>query len=118
MSRRQNLLVGYRPAPRRGFLPRVWRRSACASSSSPELRYAALTHDSGFTGATIGERLERLAGRGPPEASGKQSESKHASANPSHNADVSPNSDENRAAWLIQSLAFGRALQDGTLPRV
>ena len=66
MSRRRNLLAGYHPAPPRGFLPRGWRRSACAWSSSPELRYAARRRGAIPMRARIGGRLERLAGRGSP----------------------------------------------------
>src|SRR3954447_3756752 len=101
MSRRQNPRVGYRPAPRRGFLPRAWRRSACASSSSPELRYTVLMHAPDLLWASVGGRLERLAGRGPPEGSGKRWRSDHTTAIPPSKRGESPDPDRYGTTWFI-----------------
>src|SRR5471030_3240465 len=80
MSRHRNLQVGYRPTPQRGFLPRAWRRSACASSSRPELRCAAGMREPDLRGVSVSGRLARLAGRGPPEDAGEESRSIEATA--------------------------------------
>ena len=73
MSRHRNLRGDYRPAPPRGFLPRVWHRSTYVWSCSPELRCAAgcrvrnSIHSRGKSrNMRAGRRPKRLAGTGFP----------------------------------------------------
>jgi hypothetical protein len=66
----------------------------------------------------VGERLARLAGRGPPEVSGKEGRLEHATALPPGKRGESPNSDKERVAWFINSWHSDGALLDEALPRV
>src|ERR1700710_1616037 len=108
MSRHRNLQVGYRPAPRRGFLPRAWHRSACASSFSLELRYAVAMREPDLLRVSVSGRLARLAGRGPPEVSGWWSI--HATRMPPEKPGESPNSDGHSVARFISSWRSDGAL--------
>ena len=66
MSRHRNPRAGYHPAPPRGFLPRAWRRSAYAWSSSPELRWAARQRGADPCGTRAGGRRNRRVEGGWP----------------------------------------------------
>lgn len=63
-------------------------------------------------------RLARLAGRGPPDDSGKRWRSMHATAMTPGKRGESPNADGHRAAWCIRSCRSAGASHDGTQPRV
>jgi hypothetical protein len=65
-----------------------------------------------------GERLARLAGRGPPEGSGKEGRLEHATALPPGKRGESPSSDKERVAWFINSWRSDGALLGEALPRV
>jgi len=67
---------------------------------------------------SVGGRLARLAGRGPPEGWGQRWRSEHAAATPPEKPGESPNADRCCATWFISPWRSDGAFLRETQPRV